>query len=93
MQKDCTSKQSTSPSNTQGKKKGRLNALDVYIIFCLVFAVAFTVVEEVRLWLTGGQEASQLAQGVFMMATGELFAAVFIYRFKIKKKKEEETDV
>lgn len=88
-QKDSTNKQSTSQSGTQGKKKGKLSALDLYIIFCLAFSVVFVIAEEVRLWLTNGQEAAELARGVFMMVTGELFSGVILYRFKIKKKKEE----
>lgn len=93
-QKDCTSKQSTSLSSTQGKKKGKrkISGIDAYLIFCLAFALAFAVCEEVRLWQTGGQEASELARGVFTMVTGELFGGILLYRFKIKKK-EEETDV
>ena len=71
-----------------GKKKR--NGLDYYIIFVLSFAVIYTVCEQVRLWVTGGMEASQLTMGVFAMCTGELFAAVLIYRFKIRKPKEEE---
>lgn len=79
--------------NTKQKKKGRLNALDAYLIGCLAFSALYVISEEVRLWVTNGQEASALTQGIFQVVTGELFAAVFIYRFKIKKKKEEETDV
>lgn len=71
------------------KKKSKINGLDVYIIFCLAFSVVFVVLEEVRLWITNGQEAAELARGVFTMVTGELFAGVILYRFKIKKKKEE----
>lgn len=71
--------------------RGRKNGLDAYIIFVLTFAVLYTIAEEARLWLTGGMEASQLTAGIFAMCTGELFAAVLIYRFKIKKedKKDE----
>lgn len=63
--------------------------MDVYLIFCLALAVAFVIAEEVRLWLTDGQEAASLAQGVFTMVTGELFSGVLLYRLKIKKRKEE----
>lgn len=68
-----------------------MSALDVYIIFVLTLAVLYTGTEQARLWITGGQEATQLSQGIFTMCTGELFAGVFLYRFKIRKKKEEET--
>ena len=70
-----------------GKKK--LSAVDKYLIFCISFAVIFTIVEEIRMWVTGGMEASALTAGVFAMCTGELFAAVFIYRFKIRKEEDE----
>ena len=69
-----------------GKKK--LSGIDKYIIFCISFAVIFTIVEEVRMWLTGGMEASALTAGVFAMCTGELFACVLVYRFKIKKEEQ-----
>lgn len=88
-QKGSTNKQSTSRSDTQGKKKGKLSAIDIYLVGCLAFAALYVVAEEVRLWLTGGQEAMSLTQGVFQVVTGELFAGVLLYRFKIKKKKEE----
>lgn len=86
MQNGSTSKQSTSRSGTQGKKKNKLSAIDVYLTSCLALALAFVIAEEARLWLTGGQEASALAQGVFMMVTGELFSGVLLYRLKIRKK-------
>ena len=49
----------------------------------------YVIAEELRLWLTGGQEASAVTQGVFQVVTGELFAGVLLYRLKIKKKKED----
>jgi len=48
------------------------------------------IAEEVRLWLTNGQEAMSLTQGVFQVVTGELFAGVLLYRFKIKRRKSDE---
>ena len=89
-QKDSTSKQSTSLSGTQEKQKGKINTLDRYIIFCLAFSVGFVILEEVRLWVTNGQEAAELARGVFTMVTGELFGAIILYRFKIKRRKSDE---
>lgn len=71
-------------------KKKKRTGLDYYIVFVLAYAVIYTIAEQVRLWMTGGMEASALTTGVFGMATGELFAAVLIYRFKIKKPKEED---
>lgn len=71
-----------------GKKK--ISAVDRYLIFCIAFAVIYTICEQTRLWVTGGMEASQLTMGVFAMCTGELFAAVFIYRFKIKRRENNE---
>ena len=88
-QKDSTNKQSTSLSGTQGKGK-KPSAIDVYLIFCLGFALLFVVAEEVRLWLTDGQEAAELARGIFTMVTGELFSGVLLYRLKIKRRKSDE---
>lgn len=69
--------------------KKKVSAIDKYLIFVLSFTVIYTIAEQVRLWITGGMEASALTTGVFGMCTGELFAAVFVYRFKIRKLKEE----
>ena len=71
------------------KKRKKLTGIDKYILFVLSFAVIYTICEQVRLWITGGMEASALTSGVFTMCTGELFAGVLLYRFKIKKKEEE----
>ena len=89
MQKDSTNKQSTSQYVTQGAKKGKVSAIDLYLVGCLAFAAMYVIAEELRLWLTGGQEASAVTQGVFQVVTGELFAGVLLYRLKIKKKKED----
>ena len=71
------------------KKRKKLTGIDKYILFVLSFAVIYTICEQVRLWITGGMEASALTSGVFTMCTGELFAGVLLYRFKIKKKEDE----
>ncbi len=70
------------------KKRKKLSGIDKYIIFVLSFAVIYTICEQARLWLTGGIEAGTLTSGVFAMCTGELFAAVLVYRFKIKKEEQ-----
>lgn len=88
-QKDSTNKQSTSLSGTQGKGK-KPSAIDIYLVSCLAFAALYVIAEEVRLWLTNGQEAMSLTQGVFQVVTGELFAGVLLYRFKIKRRKSDE---
>lgn len=70
------------------RPRKRLNTLDKFLIFCLAFAVIYTIAEQTRLWLTGGMEASSLSSGVFQLCTGEAFACVLLYRFKIKKRED-----
>ena len=90
MQRDSTNKRSASQSGIRGAKKGKVSAIDLYLVGCLAFAALYVIAEELRLWLTGGQEASAVTQGIFQVVTGELFAGVLLYRFKIKRKREEE---
>ena len=80
------------------RKSKKLNTLDKYIIFCLVFLVLYTIAHTVIFAITG-LEAKVLDALVYAAFSGEMLYCFLIKRFKLhdeanivigKKKKETE---
>ena len=79
------------------RKSKKLNTLDKYIIFCLVFLVMYTIAHTVIFAITG-LEAKVLDTLVYAAFSGEMLYCFLIKRFKLhdeakivvgKNKKEE----
>ena len=83
------------------KEKKKLNTLDKYIIFCLIFVSLYTIAHTVIFALTG-QEAKVLDALVFAGFFGEVVQCYFIKKGKLheeaklvfgnKKKNEPDMD-
>ena len=82
------------------EEKKKLNTLDKYVLFCLIFLVLYTVAHTVIFAITG-KESKILDALVFAAFSGEVVQCYFIKKGKLKeeaklifgKKKENETDV
>lgn len=79
------------------KPRKKLNDLDRYIIFCLVFITIYTIVHTLIFFFTGS-EAKTLDRLVFAAIFGEMMFCFLIKRFKLheeakiifgRKKKDE----
>lgn len=83
-----------------GKALKKLNTLDKYIVFCLVFLVIYTIAHTIIFAITG-LEAKVLDVLVYGAFSGEMLYCFLIKRFKLKdeanivlgkKKKNDEID-
>ena len=64
------------------EEKKKLNTLDKYILFCLIFIVVYTIVHTVIFAITG-QEAKTLDRLVLGTIFGEILFCFLIKRFKL----------
>ena len=82
------------------EEKRKLNTLDKYVLYCLIFISLYTIAHTIIFYLTGF-EAKVLDALVFSAFSGEILQCYFIKKGKLKeeaklifdKKKKNETDV
>lgn len=68
--------------------KFELHTLDIYIIFCLVVLLVYTVVS-LAIFKNGGAEPNTLTTCVFSAFGGEFLTCGLIKIFKLKEKEED----
>lgn len=72
------------------KKKGKLNGLDLYVIFSISFLVIYTIASMIIAVKTS-EKIDTLTTCVFAFFGGEIVTCALIKIFKLKDKKEDIT--